>query len=333
MKQLLWISGISTFLILIIFSSGCSNEVDLHGTGEPVPVVYCLLNPLDQNQYIRIGKSFILSKDHLSSGPSADSIIWPDEALVYLERWEDNDPVETIMFEHSEIVEKDTGYFSNEALMIYQAQFQPNPGEEYHLYVYFPELDKIVSGQTMVMSVPKVLDPEVIPGRTVSFDTISPYTVRWRGGSFTGLYQGVFRMHYTESLQGDFEHRSCNFVTPIYQKQGVGDLYEGKLNGLNFLQSVAQQLEPVPGIQREIISFEFLFYAAGPDLAVLIDSDLNGGNPFTIIRNNSNISGGMGVFSSQTCQRFPNLVPSNTTKYFLATSQYTKNLGFKSEGI
>ena len=65
-------------------------------------------------------------------------------------------------------------------------------------------------------------------------------------------------MHYTESLQGDLEHRSCNFATPIYQEQGVGDLYEEKLNGLNFLQSVAQQLEAVPGIQREIISFEFL---------------------------------------------------------------------------
>ncbi len=333
MKHSSGLSGIFLTLILISFSFGCGNEVDLHGTGEPIPIVYCLLNPLNQVQYIRVGKSFLLSHDQLETDIPADSLVWPNEAQVYLKRWEDNDPAETIIFEHSTAFGKDSGYFPVEGLMVYQAEFQPNPGEEYHLFVYFPELDKIVSGITLVMSIPEVLDPENVPGRTVSFDTISPYNVRWRGGTYAGLYQGIFKMNYTESLNGDFEHHSCFFTTPVYQKQWANDLYEEKINGLNFLQSVAKQLTPVPGIQRKLINFEFLFYAGGSDLAVMVGSELSGSNPFTIIRNTSNISGGNGVFSSLTCQRFPNLEPSVITKHFLATSIYTKDLGFKPEGL
>ena len=217
--------------------------------------------------------------------------------------------------------------------MLYKAEFQPEPGEEYHLFVYFPELDKIVSGICQVMSIPEVIDPEIVPGRTVSFDTISTYNIRWRGGTYAGIYQGVFKMNYSESFNGNFEPQFCYFATPVYQKQFAGDLYEEEINGLNFLQAVAQQIEPVPGIKRELINFEFLFYAGGSDLALLVDSELGGANPFTLIRNTSNISGGAGVFSSLTSQRFPNLEPSAITKYFLATSIYTKDLGFKSEGL
>jgi len=332
MKQSLGVSQILTLLILFILTFGCNNDLDLHSTGEPIPIVYCLLNPLEQNQFVRIGKSFTMSKDQLASGTSPDSLVWPVEAEVYLERWENNNSLETIVFEHSMQIEKDSGYFPAEGLMVYHAEFQPNPGEECHLFVYFPELDKIVSGVTQVMSVPEVLDPENVPGRTVSFDTISPYIVRWRGGAYAGLYQGIFKMNYTESINENLEHHSCYFTTPIYQEQGVGEIYEEKLNGLNFLQSVAQQLEPFPGIQREIINFEFLFYAAGSDLALIVSSELGDANLFTLIQNKSNISGGVGVFSSLTCQRFPNLVPSVITKHFLATSSYTRNLGFKSAG-
>ncbi len=319
-------------LYILCTTFGCSNDLNLHGTGEPIPIVYCLLNPLEQKQYVRVGKSFTMSIDQLATGTSPDSLTWLTEAQVYLERWENNNPVETIVFEHSMHIEKDSGCFPIEGLMVYQAEFQPNPGEECHLFVYFPELDKIVSGITQVMSVPELLDPEIVPGRTVSFDTISPYIVRWRGGAYTGLYQGIFKMNYTESMDEDFKHRSCYFSTPIYQEQGLGDLYEEKLNGLNFLQSVAQQLEPVPSIKRDVINFEFIFYAAGSDLALIVSSELGDANLFTLIQNKSNISGGAGVFSSLTYQRFPNLVPSVITKHFLASSSYTKDLGFISGG-
>ncbi len=331
MKKLSGLSAIIIILILLILSLGCSNDVDLYVDGEAIPIVYCLLNPLEQTQYIRVGKSFIRFEDQLDSGVPADSLIWPVDAEVYIERWENDSPIESIVFDHITEVEKDSGLFPVEGLMIYQADFEPNPEEEYHLYVYFPELDKIVSGKTVVMKVPDVLDPENVPGRTVSFDTISPYNIRWKGGDHAGLYQGIFRMNYSESLDEDFNLKSCFFRTPLYYKQVAEDIYEEKINGLNFLQSVAKQISPLPGASRDLINFEFFFYATGPELAILVGSEIGISNPFTLIRNTSNIAGGMGVFSSLTYQRFPNLEPSVITKYFLATSEYTKHLGFNPD--
>lgn len=319
-------------LVLFSLSTSCSNEVDLHTSGDHIPIVYCLLNPLEKSQIVRIGKSFHISKDQPNNPPVADSLVWLENTEVYIERWENDDPVETILFEEITNIRKDTGYFPGEALKIYGADFQPKPGENYHLFVYFPELNKIVSGQTLVMSVPEILDPELVPGRMVSFDTISPYKIRWRGGTFTGLYQGVFKMNYTESGSGDLEHKSCYFKTPIYKEQRANDLYEEYLTAWTFLKAVASQIDPIPGVERELISFEFRFYAAGIDLAILVDNDLTGGNPFVLIQNNSNIFGGMGAFSSFTYQRIPNLQASETTKYFLATSTITRNLGFKHKG-
>jgi hypothetical protein len=138
-------------------------------------------------------------------------------------------------------------------------------------------------------------------------------------------------MNYSESLDGNFILQNCFFRTPLYYKLSPEDFYEEKINGWNFLQSVAEQVSPLPGVQRELINFEFLFYSSGPELAIMVGSEQGITNPFAVIRNTSNIAGGMGVFSSLAFQRFPNLEPSVITKYFLATSSYTNHLGFKEE--
>lgn len=321
-----------TFLLLsvLVYNCACSNEFVLDAAGGSVPIVYCLLNPLEQDQYVRVGKSFGQAMKQVGAELEADSLFWPNDVQVYLERWENNSLAETINFDLTQISKRDSGLFPIEGLRIYHAEFQPESGQEYHLFVYFPELNKIVSGQCQILSVPEVIDPEFVPGRTVSFDTISSYNIRWKGGTHSGIYQGVFKMNYSESVEDNFVNKFCYFVTPLYQRQFAGDIYEEQIRGVNFLISVGQQIEPIPGVIRKLINFEFIFYAGGSDLALLIDNDLGDANPFAIIRNTSNISGGIGVFSSITTQRFPNLEPSVITKYFLATSQFTKDLGFKT---
>ena len=328
MKQLI---NIAVLLFALSLNFSCSNNLNLHGAGEALPIVYCLLNPLEESQYVRVGKTFLQSEESLEFGISIDSLIWPIDAEIYLERWENNSPEETIIFERDYSVEKDTGLFPTKGLRLYQTNFKPDPGEEYHIYVYFEEIDKIVSGETIVMDIPQVIDPENVPGRTVSFDTISPYNIRWTAGSQAGLYQGIFKMNYSETLLADFSLQNCSFKTPLYYKLSPKDIYEEKVNGLKFLQSVAEQVSPVQGASRELINFEFYFYASGPELAILVGSETGISNPFALVRNSSNIAGGVGVFSSSCVQRFPNLKPSLTTKYFLATSVYTKDLGFNGE--
>jgi hypothetical protein len=326
-----WHKSLAIFTLLLCLLYGCSNEVDLYGEGESIPVVYCLLNPLEGIQFVRVAKTFLSSGERLETGIPADSILWPVEASVYIEKWENNNLVETIVFEVSDILEKDTGLFPIDGLRVYSARFKPVPGEEYHLYVYFDEYDKIVSAETAVMDIPELVDPVNVPGRKISFDTIAPLNIRWKTSADEGLYQGFFKMHYSELVSYNLSFHNCIFATPVFFKTEAAEIYEEKLRGLNFLQSVSQQVKPVKGAVREAINFEFIFYATGPELAILVSSETGISNPFVIVRNSSNIAGGVGVFSSICYHRIPNLEPSKTTRYFLATSRYTNQLGFQSE--
>ena len=137
-------------------------------------------------------------------------------------------------------------------------------------------------------------------------------------------------MNYTELLSDDLSFHSCLIKTPMFYKYQPKEIFEERINGLSFLQSVGRQIKPVEGISREVINFEFIFFASGPELAILANSETGISNPFVIIRNSSNIAGGVGVFSSLCYHRVLNLKPSKTTKYFLATSANTNQLGFKS---
>jgi len=318
--------------MVLVLCQACTNNIELYVNSDPTPVVYCLLNPLEDTQYVRVGRSFNLPSGESDKAISPDSLSWSTEPEVYIEEWEDDDPVRLIIFKRSDITRRDSGLFPVSGLDVYRAEFKPVPGKEYHLFVYFEGLDKIVSAETIVMSAPEVLDPYNVPGRTISFDTISPYYLRWSGGDYPGLYQGLFKMNYSETINDNTVYESCYFKTPVYRKQSVSEIFEERVNGLNFLKSVADQLDDAPGIKREVINFEFIFYSTGSDLSILVGGDLNEGNPFSIIRNSSNIYGGSGVFSSMVIQKVTNLEASLTTKYFLATSQLTKDLGFIYEG-
>jgi len=319
------------FGFLVLGCNSCNSDLDLIDESSYRPVVYCLLNPSEANQYVRVGKTFSVATESFGNYPPVDSLLWPVEAQVYMERWENKDPVETILFSKNEMFVRDSGPFPTNGLSIYQAKFQPKTGEKYHLYVHFDDLDIIVSGETQVMSRPQLLDPAIVPGRTITFDTISPFTVRWIAGDYPGLYQGIVKMNYSELLGNDFENKYCCFLTPIYYDPGSSEMNEEKINSMNFFKSVSQQLKPIEGVQREIINFEFIFYAAGSDLALQVNQmgDLN---TFSSVGDFSNISGGMGVFSSRIVQHVPNLVPSVMTRHFLSTSTYTKDLGFIKHG-
>lgn len=306
----------------------CSNELILEVESNPIPIVYCFLNPMEEDQYVRVGKTFSQSSDN-SLDSLSGSLSWPTPPSVYIARWKNGNASEIIDFDIIEGSRRDSGLFPDTGLLLFNAAFKPSPGEEYHLFVHFPELDKIVSGSCQVLSIPEVIDPELVPGRLVSFDTISNYTIRWIGGEFSGVYQGVFKMYYSESINDSYELHSCYFPSPVYLRKIVGDVFEEELTGSRFLQEIAAQIDPIPNVKREIVNFEFMFYSGGDDLALLISRELGIGYSFSEINNISNISGGMGIFSSIACQRFPNLEPSNSTRYFLATSQYTRNLGFQ----
>ncbi|MFO7617159.1 MAG: DUF4249 family protein [Bacteroidales bacterium] len=308
---------------------GCTEDVDLYQEGEPTPVVYCLLDPVNSIQYLRLGRTFRAGEYDPAQIQVPDSTVWNLPHEVYVEEYQSGAKLNRYPFEPFPDGRKDTGYFPDTNLRLYSAAFRPVPGNDYRLYVHFPDLLKMVSARITVHDLPKILDPVPIATRKINFEPGQPFTIRWLPGQHTGVYQMVFRIHYRDSIAGGIEFHQADYLTGGLFNQQANLMQESQMGGPSFFSAMASQIPEVPGIVREVASVEFILLSGGIDLGFLFRSDVERGTLFTNLGNYTNLVNGIGVFSSRTVQHIPNLTLSEVTLDLLARGETTKNLGFR----
>lgn len=315
------------FLFAGIFS--CTEEVDLYTKGQPVPIVYCLLDPAADHQQVRIGRSYIGGKDAMNQSPDADSTVWNIDHEVYMEEYTDGQRGRTYRFEPDPTIKKDSGFFPVSNLRVYSAALKPVAGKSYHLYVYFPDLDKMVSATTTAHGSPEIVDPLPLSIRKVNFESGQPYTIRWYPGLYTGVYQMIFRIHYRDSSALGEGFNSADYASDgIYNLQ-TDQMLDYGMGGPSFFTAMAKEIPVLSGIVREVISVEFIMVTGGADLGIHYRSGQETGSNFTNLMEYSNIGNGIGIFSSRMVTRIPNLALSPVTLDQLADGERTRVLGFK----
>jgi hypothetical protein len=62
-------------LLILSILPGCETEVNLIAPGEPIPVVYCLLDPADSIQYIRVATTYPVYPGETDFRPDQDEIL------------------------------------------------------------------------------------------------------------------------------------------------------------------------------------------------------------------------------------------------------------------
>lgn len=316
-------------LMLIAGFAACTEEIGLYTDSEPVPIVYCLLDPADSVQYVRIGRSYQAGSNGFSESPEPDSVVWNIQHEVYIEEYADEIRGSTYEFQPDNNISKDSGFFPVTGLRVYSSSFRPVPGYSYRLYVYFPDLDKMVSARMTVHDLPEIMDPLPLSIRKINFEPGQSYVIRWYPGLNTGVYEMVFRIHYRDSTAVGEE-----FKTADYRSGGIFDLQTSQLQeygmgGPSFFASMAKEIRVVPGIIREVISVEFIMVSGGTDLGFHFRSGMENGSIFTNLADYTNLRNGIGIFSSRSELHVPNLTLSEVTIDLLAQDEKTRALGFK----
>jgi hypothetical protein len=316
-------------IILILIFVACTEDVDIYTKGQPVPVVYCLLNPSDSTQYIRIGRSYQGGNADVRIPPDADSTIWNIQHEVYIEEYTGDVKGNTFRFAPDSFIKKDSGFFPVTNLRIYSSVFKPDPGKSYQLYVYFPDLNKMVSSKIMIHGVPEIVDPLPLSIRKINFEPAQPFIIRWSPGVNTGVYEMIFRINYRDSSAVGEEFNSAD-----YSSGGVFDLktdqmQEYSMGGPAFYDAMAKNIPVVSGIVREVISVEFIMISGGIDLGFHYRAGVETGSNFTNFSVYSNMRNGLGIFSSRSIVRVPNLALSFVTIDELARNAKTAALNFK----
>jgi hypothetical protein len=107
--------------LVILFTTSCDNTVQMTSDWEETTIVYCLLNPEDAVSYIKVNKAFLGEGNALVMAAIRDSSEYGDGVSVSLEKYFNGKLVETIVFEPTEIDNKEDGDFYNPYQTVYAA--------------------------------------------------------------------------------------------------------------------------------------------------------------------------------------------------------------------
>jgi len=321
--------GTSGVLLILLSFCSCADDIHLLSPGEPIPVVYCLLNPDSKEQYVRLGRTFILDPTNTGNPPLTDSTVWNLPVDVYLEECQNGLPVQKFLFNPCPAPVKDTGFFSQDNLRLYRSDFRPARLATYRLYIHFPDDNRLVYGSTTIPGYPIVYDPMEIPGRKINLQSEVNYTIRWAPPSRAGLYQSIFHITYQEEAGSDLTFQQVMFGTDPVLDLTSGSEITWILTGARFFQEMARQTPVKPEVKRKVVNVQFRFYTGGEELALQISPDIQQLRTTSPLNPYTNLINGIGIFSSIQIFSVNNLELSNTTINELAHGELTKNLGFR----
>jgi len=308
----------------------CTTEIDINGNGPSIPVVYCLLNPEDSVQYLRLSKTFHTYSAERIEKPSANDLVFDEEPEIYL--LEDGTGNRQTFYRYNGIdtIQRDSGYFPVEGMKLFSAKIKLIPGSLYTLIVWFHSNNLIVFGETRSYgSEFKIIDPVLVPYRKADLFPGQDYYVRFCPVINAQIYQTTLTFTYDEIREGIPTRKFMQMKPdPMFNEDLKVPFLEQRISGERFLIEVARNIKPELGIIRKPVCFSFNIACGGIELATSVLS-LTQISAFSNIEY-SNLENAVGIFSSLDRRYIENVPLSDFTIDSLAASSYTSHLGFLS---
>jgi len=324
-------SNLLCFLFLscsFLFNS-CEEGIEVFSDGSSVPIVYCLLDPFDTVQYVRLSKTYIIEQGNNPIISTGDSLIYPGNVQVSLDRWENGDIVETILFNEVNNIQKEEGLFPVEKLDLYASYNDILPETKYTLNIYLEDRGLIISAYTVTIGDLKVIDPFPLPQRRITLNSNMDYTIRCNLAQEAWIYQTITRFNYLEIYGQDtiakFFDWKQNVKQPDYNS---ADYVTFHLNGPIFYQEMLKNIEANPDVTRKSVDMSFLFYYGGMELNYYVISISPSSSALQEKPNYTNFTNCEGIFSSLSSKEITKVQLSKIFIDSIANSIWTGHLGF-----
>ena len=335
------------FSFTTIFSS-CSTDVELYADYKDVAIVYAILNPRADTNYVKITRAFCGSNDNPINANNvaliADSCNYPgklDAHIIELKKtfggpYEPTGRVfelDTVSIHNKE---EGTFYAPDEKIYYTTERLNKNSNEnsyKYQLIVIKPDHDTVTAQTSMVSD-----DEFSIATGSVYFQMFPTNTLNklfFYADGASSLYEVGMQFNYREQLEGremQQKHVSRSFGTRTLDQFIYigGNLYclEYSVNWLfNALENAIGGDTIVnpnhPNVVRHIDDFIISISAAGEDLyCYYIANQAQQYNPTGFVSIYSNINGGFGLFSSRTTIKRKAKLSSATKRELLAESSW-----------
>ena len=292
------------FLILPILFS-CETDFDVNANWKDVTLVYGLIDPNNDDQFIKINKAYLGQGDAIQMASISDSTNYdPSNLIVKIHRVREQvfntyDTLSTVVLTDT-VLDKDDGLFSSDDNIIYTFK---KPSSFYNTNsIYVLEILNLSSGQKVTS------ETEII--NSFSFESLNPSfewglyngeladslrfrtkNIEWQNSNNGVIYQLDILINYLEN--GDVN--SLSWSQPLVEySSGNMSL---KIKGDQFFQFLENNLDN--NTTKQFLNLDLVMTVGAQNLKTYIDVN----QPFSgIVQERpvfSNIDNGVGLFSSR----------------------------------
>ena len=211
MKRII-LSFFSVFSLLILFNA-CSTDVDLYADYKDITVVYGLLDPGRDTNYVKINKAFLGPGNAFDIALIADSCNYPNKLDAKIIEYRapaggNNYQVnKTLNLDTITIHDKELGTFYAPDQLVYYTPGKIKSNSDYYKYKYVLQIDR---GDTLLTAETDIVGGELfmIDPKPLGFNA-EKGQVKWYPCPNAAVYEVVVKFYFTEVSPGMDSVKRC----------------------------------------------------------------------------------------------------------------------------
>lgn len=332
------------FLLLAfvtVFSSSCSNELDIVAPYEETMVVFGLLNKDESVHYIRVSKAFLGKGNALEFAAVTDSTNYAPGVLdVKVDEMLNGNVTRTFTLEAVTDISKDPGIFANPDQVIYK--FETTPGQGINKDAIYKLRAKNTNTGYEISSETPIVGPLTLSLPSINLPQITlypqaPTTIKWKTAGNGKLYEVFIFFKYREynvNTPNDIVAKSVEINlgrTPTDNTDAGRELINSVANATIY-QTLANNISEATATNQMIRladSLRIEIYIASEQL----ETYLNINQPSNSLAQErpvfGNIENGVGLFSSRGAFKIGYYI-NDASVDSLKNNFATNKLGFQS---
>jgi hypothetical protein len=337
--------SICCIAVVALSFTSCKPDVELTSDYKDVTVVYGLLNPLDQQQYIKIYKGYLTKDNALVWAKDLDNISYYNDITVKLEEYYPESAggelrytyvLDTVMS-----VQKNYGVFASPTQVLYRMKKSIREGYRYRLVIENKNTGRVVTSETttisnMAFNIPLGTSHSI---STINLNKDDPWTVGFKTNSWPENAYAVdayvtFRYIEKNKVTGDTVHKA---VSDVRVSPGFIAGNETSFKPNVIYRILKENIEVNDNVWRFPDTYEcidiklwacdqvyYTYYKTAQPSSSIVQDRVN----YTNIETDDNMA--LGFFASRTYyKRIFRLDVINHNEDSLVHGQWTKNLNFR----
>jgi hypothetical protein len=330
-----------TFVIVLLAS--CENDIPLIDDYRETMIIYGLINPNEPASYVRVQRAFLGEGNAYLMAQHADSIYYDTSEIdVTLQKISNGVALDSfIHFTPVTDIVKEEGLFVNAPHIVFKSVDYDNTAKKddyidkqasYKLTVFNKRLGHTVSATTAVVGDPILNPASPLLYPSFSVNLAQPFKVDVTFPQNARILNLTLKFNYVEFTTGTnfFENKSLTYTLEDVVSgtgSGVQD-YKYEIEGSKLFAFIASFIDPDPALYRpaELVTVDFIFTAGAEEFYNYYAVSTSSALLNDVIPVYSNLTGGIGIFSSRNTRIFAGKKLTGETLDSLANGQYTGDL-------